>query len=239
MLDQLKLLIRSENPIIALETRDEDKAVDLVRTAATEMALPLFEWAVTTGMRRTKPTPADTGVKAGKAGQALDYILDNKGDPEIYLFRDLGPHAKDPVVQRGLRDLCGKHGLTLVLIDGDPLPEGVRRLAVPLKLPLSDETELEKVVRDTFHDIKTHSLYEITCSLTKRDMETLVQTLRGLTAHEAARVVASAVHDDHALTAADLPRVIEAKRNLLQGTGCQEAIGVNVAADEIGGLDRL
>ena len=91
MLDQLKLLIRSENPIIALETRDEIKAVELVRKAADEMAVPLFEWTVTAGMSRVKPTPAETGVKGGKAGPALDYLLDNKGDPEIYLFKDLGP----------------------------------------------------------------------------------------------------------------------------------------------------
>ena len=47
--------------------------------------------------------------------------------------------------------------------------------------------------------------------------------------------MASAIHDDYALNAADLPRVVEAKRNLLQGTGCLEAITVNVAVDEIGG----
>ncbi len=239
MLERLKLLIRSENSIITLDTRDEHQAVELARQAATEMALPLFEWSVTTGLHRTKPSAADTGVKPGKAGPALDYILDNKGDTEIYLFKDLGPHTKDAVVQRQLRDLCGKRGLTLILIDGDPLPEQVRRLAVPLKLPLPDEAELEQIVRDTFHQIKSRSLYEVTCSLTKREMEALVQTLRGLTAGEAARVVASAVHDDYALTATDLPRVIEMKRNLLQGSGCLEAVTVNVTADEIGGLDNL
>ena len=47
MLDQLKLLICSENPIIALETRDEAQAIGLVRKAADDMALPLFEWSLT------------------------------------------------------------------------------------------------------------------------------------------------------------------------------------------------
>ena len=114
MLDQLKLLIRSENPIIALDTRDEAKAVELVRKAADDMALPLFEWTITAGMNRVKPTAAETGVKGGKAGPALDYLIDNKGDPEIYLFKDLGPHTKDAVVQRQLRDLCAKPHLTLI-----------------------------------------------------------------------------------------------------------------------------
>lgn len=239
MLDQLRLLIRSENPIIALESRDEEQAIELVRSAADNMALPLFEWSVTSGLKRTRPSAAETGVKPGKAGPALDYVIDNKGETELYLFKDLGPHAKDPIVLRQLRDLAAQRTATLVLVDGEPLPESLRRLTVPLKLPLPSEVELEKIVRESFLRIKAKSLYETTCTLTKRDMEALVQTLRGLTATEAGRVVAAAVHDDYALTPEDLPRVVEAKRNILQGTGCLEAISVNVSPDEIGGLDNL
>jgi hypothetical protein len=89
MLDRLKLLIRSENAIITLDTRDEGQAVALARTAADDMALPLFEWSVTAGLHRVKPPPADTGVKGGKAGPALDYVLDNKGDTGT--TRGVGP----------------------------------------------------------------------------------------------------------------------------------------------------
>ena len=70
-------------------------------------------------------------------------------------------------------------------------------------------------------------------------MDQLVQTLRGLTRADAARVVAAAIHVDNALTAEDLPRIIEDKRSLLQTAGCLESISVNVAVDEIGGLDNL
>jgi SpoVK/Ycf46/Vps4 family AAA+-type ATPase len=67
----------------------------------------------------------------------------------------------------------------------------------------------------------------------------MAQTLRGLTQAEAGRVVAAAIHDDNALTAADLPRIVEYKRNLLKSAGCLDAISVNVNVDEIGGLDNL
>ena len=67
----------------------------------------------------------------------------------------------------------------------------------------------------------------------------LVQTLRGLTTEEAARVVSGAIHDDNVLDGSDLPRIVDAKRNLLGTTGCLESIAADVSPDEIGGLKNL
>jgi SpoVK/Ycf46/Vps4 family AAA+-type ATPase len=110
---------------------------------------------------------------------------------------------------------------------------------VPLTIPLPSAVELEQVVRDTYQQIREQSYAEITSNLTRRQLEQLVQTLRGLTASEAARVVAAAIHQDSALTIDDLPRVVEGKRNLLASAGSLEAINVNVTIDEIGGLHGL
>jgi SpoVK/Ycf46/Vps4 family AAA+-type ATPase len=239
MLEPLKLLIRAGHPIVSIETRDEERATDIVRQAADELGMPLFEWTLTAGLIRTRPERAKTGVTDKKATPALDYILDNKGEKELYLFKDLGPHCKDSVVHRQIRDLHAKPGVRLILLEGGPLPDDVRRLTVPLSLPLPEPAELEKVTRETFKRIKDESYQEVTCSLTKRELEQVVTTLRGLTCHEASRVVASAIHDDNLFSSEDLPRIVEAKRNLLQSAGCLEAISVNVDPHEIGGLDNL
>lgn len=239
MLQQIKLLIQSGHPVIAIETHDEERAVEMVRKLAEDLSSPLFEWSVTTGLRRIMPTEAETGVKAGKANPALEYLLENKGDQEIYLFKDLAPHCREPLVQRQIRDVTQKRKVRLILIESTPLPDGVRRLTVPMRLPLPDLAELEKVARETFIQIRDSSYYDVTSCLSKREFEQLVQTLRGLTCTEAARVVASCIHDDYTLNADDLPRLIEAKRNILQSTGCLESITVNMAVDEIGGLDNL
>ena len=140
---------------------------------------------------------------------------------------------------RTLRDLHARPGITLVLVDIQPLADNIRRLTVPLQLKLPDVAELEQVVRGTFREIRERSYSEVKHSLTQRDLEQMVQTLRGLTAAEAARVIAAAIHDDYALTPDDLPRIVEHKRNLLQSTGCLESIAVDMSLDEIGGLDNL
>jgi hypothetical protein len=240
MLDQLKLLIRAGNPVVAIESRDEEQAIRLVRDAAEALHVALFEWSATTGLRRVLPSRSDTGVKPGKPAPALEYVLEHKGDSrEVYLFKDLGPYASDPLVSRLLRDVFGKEKVTLVLVEADPLPPVVRRLAVSLPLPLPGPEELEKVVRGTYRQIRDTAYEEISSNLTVGDLEQIVQTLRGLTSAEAARVVAGAIFDDFRFTAEDLPRIVEAKRNLLQGTGCLESVSVNFAVDEIGGLATL
>lgn len=236
----LDLLIRSGNAIVLLETRDEEGATALVRSLANETHHALFEWSMTTGLRRTYPKEASLGVDPGKPVKALEYMLENEGSKkELYLFFDLAPHARDPQVQRLLRDIYRRDNVCLILLESDSLPETVRRLCVPLALPMPTSDELEKVIRETFRKVHDTALYEVTSSLQKRDLEQMAQTLRGLTASEAARVVASVIHDDYVLSADDIPRLVEAKRNRLSSTGCLEAISVNVRIDEIGGLSRL
>ena len=160
----------------------------------------------------------------------------------IYLFKDLGPHCKDPQVVRSIRDLYfspDSRLWTLVLIDAVALPPEVRRLTVPFDVGWPDEEELMEIVRSTFQDAQRRSLQQVESKLTKRELELLVQTLRGLTTEEAARVVAGAIHDDNVLDGSDLPRIVDAKRNRLGTTGCLESIAADVSPDEIGGLKNL
>ena len=115
----------------------------------------------------------------------------------------------------------------------------MRRLTVPFDVGWPDEEELAEVVRKTLQSVQDRNLREVQVKLTKRELEQLVQTLRGLTAEEAARVVSGAMHDDYVLDGSDLPRVVDAKRNRLGTMGCLESIVADVSPDEIGGLHNL
>jgi SpoVK/Ycf46/Vps4 family AAA+-type ATPase len=239
MLAHLKLLIQAGNPLISIVSHDEEGVTEIVRNAVEGLGLPLFEWSITTGVKRQLPAVAETGVKPGKASPALEYILDNDGKREVYFLKDIGPHCKDATVQRQLREIYLRKKVCVVLFDLEPLPEAIRRLTIPLDMPLPTAEELEKVIRHTFRDIRDESCEEFTSSVTKNDIQQMAQTMRGLTQAEAARVISAAIHDDHALTPEDLPRIVEYKSNLLRSAGCLDAIGVNVSVDEIGGLDSL
>jgi ATP-dependent 26S proteasome regulatory subunit len=239
--ESLRLLIQAGNPIISMETPDEPRAVRMVREVAEGLAVPLSEWSVTEGLFASPPTASRTIVKPGKVGPALSYVKETPY-PAIYLFKDISPHCKDPEVVRSIRDLYfspDSRMWTLVLVDAVPLPTDVRRLTVPFAVGWPDEEELMDIVRKTFQEVQRRSLRPVEFKLTKRELEILVQTLRGLTTEEAARVVSGAIHADNILDSSDLPRVVDAKRNLLGTTGCLESIAADVSPDEIGGLNNL
>ncbi len=71
MLEQLKLRIRSGHPIIAMETLDELRAVAQVRAAAEQLAIPLVEWSLTTGLVAKNRGTVDKMVPEGKPVAAL------------------------------------------------------------------------------------------------------------------------------------------------------------------------
>ncbi len=239
--DSLRLLIEAGHPIISLETPDEPRAMQVVRTMAGEMGSTLAVWSVTEGLVSTPPSAAKTMVEPGKVTAALRYVSQTAYST-VYVFKDLGPHCKDPQVVRHLRDLYFSPGTrlwTLVLVDAVGLPPDVRRLTVPFDVGWPDEKELEQVVRDTFYEAQRKSLRELAARLTVREMEQLVQMLRGLTSEEAARVLTGAIYDDNVLDGADLPRIMDAKRNLLGAAGCLESIVADVTPEDIGGLSNL
>jgi len=239
--ESLRVLVQAGNPIISMETPDEPRAIRMVREVANAAKLPLIEWSVTGGLCSTAPEGIRTIVKPGKVEPALAYVRETTY-PVIFLFKDVSPHCKDPQVVRSIRDLYFSPDTrlwTLVLVDAAPLPPEVRRLAVPFDVGWPDEEELMDIVRKTFQEIQQRSLQPVESKLNKRELEILVQTLRGLTTEEAARVVAGAIHADNVLDSSDLPRVVDAKRNLLGTTGCLESIAADVSPDEIGGLGNL
>lgn len=52
-LDRLKVLINSSTPIVVMETSEEMRAVNLVRSACSELNMATFEWSIADGLVRS------------------------------------------------------------------------------------------------------------------------------------------------------------------------------------------
>lgn len=52
-LDRLKVLINSSTPIVVMETSEEMRAVNLARTACSELNMATFEWSIADGLVRS------------------------------------------------------------------------------------------------------------------------------------------------------------------------------------------
>ena len=66
-LERLKILINSSTPIVVMETVEEMRAVNLVRSACSELNMAVFEWTIADGLVRSG---SNAGVNP--AGAAIE-----------------------------------------------------------------------------------------------------------------------------------------------------------------------
>ncbi|HAO88559.1 MAG TPA: hypothetical protein DCR00_06530, partial [Gammaproteobacteria bacterium] len=49
-LNDLLLLLRSSQPVISIQTHEEQRAVDLIKRCSVFLNKPIFQWSITRGM---------------------------------------------------------------------------------------------------------------------------------------------------------------------------------------------
>jgi ATP-dependent 26S proteasome regulatory subunit len=239
-IDDLRLLIRSRHPLITIETDEEIRAVERVLEASRSLSLPVYLWDMVEGLRPTPPANPRSQPDSAKPAQVLAHIASDEW-AAVFVLRDMCAHLKDAALQRLLRGFATKarqHRRTIVLVDtATELPPGLDRLAVPYRIPLPDEAELERIVRTTFAELSRYM--EIRSELTASQLQQLLRTMRGLTAYEARLAISRVVLDDDCLSADDIARLLEVKREMVHEGGMLEYIEPDVGLDAIGGLTNL
>lgn len=250
LIQRMNLLFRAGHRILSIVTSDEPAALAAVRRLSEQLRAPLWEWSCTSGLVRTRPDHGQgqsvPTIPSQSAMKALGHLLQVQ-ESTLYVFKDIAPHANDALVIRQLRDLADPglacHG-QVVLVDSSPLPDEVRRLTVELELPRPDPETLEQIVKSTFQRIKTEiesrpNAPKVEARLTRREMDQLVATLRGLTATDVSRVIAATILDENRLSAEILPRIVDAKRSLIGSSGCLETIETELNEVDLAGMGRL
>lgn len=250
LIRRMNLLFRAGHRLISILTPDEPTALAAIRRLAEESGQPLWEWSCTSGLVKTRPEPAKsqtaTSIPAQSAMKALGHVV-QATTPTIYAFKDIAPHAGDALVIRQLRDLADPGSVcpaNLVLVDSSPLPDDVRRLTIEVDLPRPDPEELEVIIKSTFQRIKADiesnpQAPKVEARLTRREMEQFVSTLRGLTASDVSRVIATTILNENRLSVENLPLIVDAKRSLISSSGCLETIETELDDLEMAGMTRL
>ena len=155
MSDTLLLQIRSGNPLIAIETVDESRALDRIYQAANTLELPVLQWSMTGGLRRYRQGILYDRVTEGtKIGDALTFI-EKKDKPQVYILLDAGAHCSDAITYRQFRDLlplCTERKATIILVESRPLPNPIKRFTIRYDLGWPSPKELEDTIRNTVNE---------------------------------------------------------------------------------------
>ncbi len=217
-LRELELLIESKYPVIAVETAEEDRLYEMLRQLGNQLTIPFYMWTPVDGL--TRPPTKDGNLESREPLSALRDVAAGRGDG-IYLFKDLHKYLGDTAILRRLRDLApvlarGRRALILTAPSLD-LPPEIKAIAAPFKLDLPTVDELKVLVHTTLLDLGART--KIKNELTPDDMNRLAESLRGLTLFEAERALTRAIMEDMALTRADLERIIQIKKQVIEREG--------------------
>lgn len=236
---ELELLIRSRYALILLETAEPERADEMLALIASRLSLLYFTWTRSRGLRR--------GIQAG------DPFIENTAEPSralarvpqegigIFHFRGLGSFLEDAVVESHALDAVAhfgtRRGAIVISGHGIHLPDSLRAHAVTLTLPAPGFNEhrqlLEKVIRE--YSVKM----PVKVELSHEERTRLVNNLVGLTLTESEKVITRLIMEDGAIRAADVGRVAQSKRQVVEQDGLLEYWPVADDLGEVAGLAGL
>ena len=240
-LQDLSVLIRSNTPLILIETPDESRVVDLFRHVLMHVWRPMYRWSITEGLRRLDMDREEDAGVAPDITSTLRAIkaADTRG---VYLLFDAQGYFGYAGTQRMLREIlkrreCEAH--TVVMVGNRiELPPEIETLAVRFSLRLPEEAALLKMVRDEA------ALYQRENGGRRVEMDgeavkAIVRNLRGLSLVEARRIARHLIYDDGVLGADDLPKLAKLKFELLNKSGHLHFEYDTAQFADVAGLSRL
>jgi len=236
----LQCLFNSHIPVIYIETREELRAIELIKQVHFQLARPGYKWTVTEGlvnlgMAITLDADLVEPVKA------LTHIK-QATQPGIYLLIDFHPFLNDPVHVRLLKDIALQHDnsqKTLVFLSHQfDIPEELKAYSARFEMNLPDKPAIEKIVRETADKWSSlHAGNKVKAD--KEAYEILVNNLSGLTSADVRRLANKAIFDDGAIEHSDIPKVMKAKYNLLNKDGILHFEYETEKFSDIGGFRNL
>ncbi len=238
-LHDLELLLSSRTPIIIIESLEELRLVELFARIGLRLDYPMFQWTVTEGLKRLE---ADFPAQKLTAGP--DDVLKHikaLSRPGYFLLLDFHPYLQDPIHVRLIKEIAQGHELiprTLILLShAIDIPPELRHLTARFNLQLPDRAGIKRLIMEEAKQWqgKHRRKVEADQSAVKR----LATTLTGVTATDARRLIRNAIEDDGAISRNDLPKIMQAKYELLGKGGVISFEYDTADFTDVAGLEHL
>lgn len=238
VLGEIKVLIQSTQPVIGIETTEEERVRDLVYRASRELSIPFFDWSITRGLRSP-----DVPMLANESDSmtCLQYIKDYEGDG-IFLLKDFSQTLDKPNLVRQFREAAqriAKQGNSIVLVAPSiELPVEIRHKVYFLDWPLPTREELKSLIQSTAENLQRKG-QKVRYELQPADLNSLLGCLTGLTWKQAGEALTYAMVEDGSLNKADVSRILARKAKALRDGAILDYFPPDSLAREMGGFDKL
>jgi hypothetical protein len=239
-LHDLEITLHSRLPLVVIETREENRLLELFARLGEGRDLRIQTWSVTRGLTRLGATGGPRRDLAEPEAM-LRHILAVRNLPGIFLLLDFHPYLDDPLHVRLLREIAlahGELGHTVVLVGHRlEIPPELEHHSARFSLHLPGRKELAALVGRIASEWAAAHGGKVRGD--RESFQHLVDTLRGLPLVDARCLAHKAIFDDGAITPDDLPRVMQAKYELLNRGGALSFEYDTARFAEVGGLANI
>jgi SpoVK/Ycf46/Vps4 family AAA+-type ATPase len=241
-LHDLGLLLRCQTPLIVLETREEQRAVLLLRQALKQQPKPFFTWSTVSGLNRQDLSlDSEQHGDLSEPRRLLEHIRSSR-HPGLYVLFDFHPYLEEPALIRLIKEIALSHeqsGRTLVFVSHQlELPGELKRLAARLEMSLPSSAEIREMIADEARRYaEQHNQQKVRSD---RDvLDKLTRLLSGLTHNDVRRLVRNVIYDDGAISEDELPEINRAKFELLDMDGVVSFEYETAKFGDVGGLRQF
>jgi SpoVK/Ycf46/Vps4 family AAA+-type ATPase len=219
-LHDLELLLRSDTPIVLIESVEEPRVLTLFANLALRLAEPAYRWSISEGLRRLE-LDTDPEQRLSEPTQLLRYLRSG-GGRGLYLLLDFHPFLGDPLNLRLIKEIAQGYGelpRTLVLVSHAlEVPPGLRHLCARFELRLPDRNRILALIREEAQAWQ-HGGTKRSLRAAREAVDQLSRNLLGVTESDARRLIRNAIRKDGAITQEDVEEVKRAKYELLSPGG--------------------
>ncbi|TVP14768.1 AAA family ATPase [Shewanella sp. KCT] len=235
----LTAVLRSNTPIVVIETYEEYRVIELLKRVSTILYQPLFTWSITQGLTR-----ADVKMGTQKFNTDPTEILGqikSSSQQGIYVLCDFHPFVDNaPKNVRLLKEIALeyealKHTIVLVSHAFDIPPE-IKRYCAHFSISLPDTAQLQNLIYEQIDRARADGLLQ---SVDDDAVIKLAENLRGLTFDDARRLAHKAIVDDGAITHSDVDRINQGKFKLLDMEGVLQFEYDTSDFSQVAGLHNL
>lgn len=218
----LLLIIRSQIPMIIIETDEETKVIDIVRKLSLEAKRPAFCWSITDGLVEMGRLVFEVSQPKFTDPEKLLMQIDENHRSGIYALLDFHPYLEDnPKIIRRLKEIALRYQYlkhTIILVSHQMvLPDDLKKFSAKFEMPVPDTDALEAIIKDEARQyFKT---FKKKVSANHDVLKKLVMNLQGLNFTDARRLARKAIYDDGVISESDIPDVNRAKYELLDMEG--------------------
>ena len=224
--DELALLIKSQYPVIFVESIDEEYVVNQLRLITSQLGLIFYQWSVTGGLQRglNENPYYQTGDPEKMIKTVLSLIKSDRSEPGLFVLKDFDKHLENSIILRLFKDLVNlvrNSKNTIILLGPEyKLPKDIEPDAAHIVGGYPDEQEIASVLKGMFHELIQDEKGKV--SLTVDETQKITKSLKGLSVQQIRNVIHQCFIDDRLIDIRDLSTVESYKKKLFDQGGLLE-----------------